>query len=170
MTTHKYYRAYKKLIRRSRLGDSSESPEYQILSKDFPHLAESIRLEGEKKRLEVRVSENDATKLRYKRKIQAIDMELVKLSLKKRIYGESKVETRFRRRLAREQTREKASLIYGVLRKRYTSFRSYDRARGAFLHRSRPPTIFDLSSLAIHEKGIMIREWIKQPRRHNQTK
>jgi hypothetical protein len=165
LTNHRHYHAYKKLIRRSRLGDSVNTPEYQILSTNYPHLAESIRLEGEKQRLEAMAPENEATKLRRKRRIQAIDMDVRRLSLKKRLYGENGVEKGFRRRLGREQTRERTSSIYGAFRKRAAYFLSC-----AFQRRRLPPTTFDLRSLAIHEKGITIREWITRPRRHDRTK
>jgi hypothetical protein len=159
LTTPEHYRAYKKMMLRSHLGDSAHSPEYRILSQAFPFLSESIRLEGEKKRLKAMASENEAAKLRRKRRIHTIDMELRRLDLRKRLHGESGVEARFKRRLVRERSRERASSIYGALRKRAAYLRSCP-----VLRRRLPPTTFDLTSLAIREKGMRVREWVARPR------
>jgi len=82
----------------------------------------------------------------------------------KRLFGENKQEKMFNIRFTFENTKEHVSSLnrtYNTkLRKMHGNLRSFNQSINRFLRRKLPPTIFDLGSLDVSEKGLAVREWI----------
>jgi hypothetical protein len=138
-----------------------KTPEYQILSKNYPNITESIKLEREMKRLNIKLISNKgkSTQFKIKREIAIIKRKLRKNKLLKRLHGESKQEEIFRKTMKPELSN---NIITSLSKKffvtRITNFRKKIRE-------NLPPTIFSLRELDASEKGLELSEWILKTRR-----
>jgi hypothetical protein len=159
-----HYSHYKKLVKMNLQENIEKTHEYKILSKNFPHIAESIRLkkDNEKLKQELKTMKRRSDILQQKRKMNAIKTKIRRENLLKRLYGEYQKETRFNMRLKFDISKEYISSLRNSLRKGYSGFRSFDRTLSKLLSKRLPPVISDLGSLDMAEKGLAIREWVKR--------
>jgi len=143
---NEYYPYYEKLMEMSLEDPAEETAEYKILAERYPHLAESIRLRREKRRLKERLrsAANGSTRFQIKREIFRIERKLVQESTQKRLHGETMQEAIFK--------------AFSIMA---TSRRSLRR----LVLRKLPPTVFDLRSLDTAEKGLAVREWFQERQR-----
>lgn len=136
--TFDYHYFYEKL-RKMKLEEFIEAPEYTILAERYPHIAESLRLEKEQEKLyrELRLMKDRSERSQIRRRIIAIEMELKREGALKHVFGESIQEILFR-----------IHFILMTLRERISSLV--------------PPSFVDLKSLDAAERGWIIREWTRK--------
>lgn len=168
---NEYYPYYEKLMEMSLEDPAEETAEYKILAERYPHLAESIRLRREKRRLKERLrsAANGSTRFQIKREIFRIERKLVQESTQKRLHGETMQEAIFKAFSIMATSRRSISSFAGSARnamaKPYRGFRSVCRALRRLVLRKLPPTVFDLRSLDTAEKGLAVREWFQERQR-----
>ena len=141
-----------------------KTPEYQILSRIYPNITESIKLEREMKRLsnKLKSKKEKSTEFRIKREITIIRGKMRKNKLLKRLHGESKKEAIFRKTmklgLSNKIFTSLSKKYHSVFVRRITFFRKKIRE-------NLPPTIFSLRELDVTEKGMELSEWIRETRK-----
>ena len=156
-----YYKYYEKLMNMNLNRSIVKTPEYHILSKIYPNITESIKLEREMERLnnKLKSKKGKSTEFKTKREIAIIKGKLRKNKLLKRIHGEGKQEAIFRKTMKPELSN---NIITSLSKKffvgRITNFRKKIRE-------NLPPTIFSLRELDATEKGMELREWIRRTRK-----
>ena len=157
----KYYKYYEKLMSMNLNRSIVKTPEYHILSKIYPNITESIKLEREMKRLnnKLKSKKGKSTEFKIKREIAIIKGKLRKNKLLKRLHGESKQEAIFRKTMKPELSNNIiTSFSKKFFVKRITNFRKKIRE-------NLPPTIFSLRELDVADKGMELSEWIRKTRR-----
>ncbi len=164
------YTFFRKLLRLTREDAIEDTPEYQAFYQRFPHITTSIRLTRERDRLhqQIRSVEKGAARHHLNQDLFEINEQLARENLLKRLHGETRQETRFRIRLALEQTEERVSSLRSSVNRTYRaalnkmsgSRRSANQKINRFLRRTLPPTVFDLGSMDMQEKGLAVREWV----------
>lgn len=167
-----YYPYYEKLLRMRLEERIAEAPEFKVLAKRYPHLAESIRLKREIEILKENLkSLKDMSKrFRIKREIISIKAKLKRENILKRLYAENKQEAylyvRFKISISKE--RISSLVVKGriAFRKVYIDlqkgFKSLRKALRELVHSKLPPTVFDLKSLDTAEKGLVVKEWVQK--------
>ena len=172
--TKDYYPYYEKLIKMSIEEPIAETPEYKVLAEGYPHLAESIKLKREVKRLKekLRSLEERSKRSQMNREILRIETKLKRENIQKRLHGESKQEAIFKTSSAIATSKERVSSLASnardALRKAYADIRSVDRSLRRSMHRKLPPSIFDLRSLDTAERGLAVKEWLLEHHRKRQ--
>jgi hypothetical protein len=169
-----YYLFYKKLIRMSLEETIEDTHEYKALYEHYPHITQSIRLRREKERLKnINSLDKGSARLHNKSQLFEIKEQLEREKIFKRLLGESKQEKMFNLRFKFENKKERVSSLirtYNTTRKKmHGNLRSFNQSINRFLHRKLPPTIFDLGSLDMNEKGLAVREWIIKNNESHQT-
>lgn len=182
-----YYPYYEKLVRRRLEEPIAEALEYKVFAERYPHIAESLKLKREIKRLKEKLKslEDRSARCRTKREIIRTKAKLKRESVLKRLHRENKQESIFNIRFTIATSKELIFLVamrvYNSLQKGYISLReeyfnlrknlrlAYMNFRKAYrdslkalrrlMHRKVPPSVFDLKSLHIAEKGLALREW-----------
>ena len=157
----KYYKYYEKLMNMNLNQSIVKTPEYHILSKIYPNITESIKLEREMKRLnnKLKMKKGKSTEFKIKREIAIIKRKLRKNKLLKRLHGEDKQEAIFRKTMKPELSNNIiTSLSKKFFVRRITNFRKKIRE-------NLPPTIFSLRELDATEKRMELGEWIRKTRR-----
>lgn len=159
-----YYPYYEKLMEMSLEEPAEETAEYKILAERYPHLAESIRLRREKRRLKERLrsAANGSTRFQIKREIFRIERKLVQESTQKRLHGETMQEATFKAFSIMATSKRSISSFAGSARNAIA--KPYRGLRRLVL-RNLPPTVFDLRSLDTAEKGLAVREWLQERQR-----
>ena len=138
-----------------------KTPEYHILSKIYPNIAGSIKLEREMKRLnnKLKSKKGKSTEFKIKREIAIIKRKLRKNKLLENLHGEGKQEAIFRKTMKPESSNNIiTSLSKKYFVRRITNFRKKIRE-------NLPPTIFSLRELDATEKRMELGEWIRKTRR-----
>jgi hypothetical protein len=155
-----------------------DTPEYKALYEHYPHITKSIRLRREKKRLKKLNSlDKGSVRLYHKRQMLEIKEHLDREKTFKRLFGENKQEKIFNRRFKFENIKENVSSLNSSLnrtfnntiKKIYGNLRSFNQRKSRLLHRNLLPTLFDLRSLDVNEKGLAVREWIYKNDESRQT-
>jgi len=169
-----YYFFFKKLTRMSLDETIEDTHEYKALYEHYPHITKSIRLRREKERLKkINSLDKGAARLHNKRQMLEIKEQLEREKILKRLLGESKQEKMFNIRFTFENTKERVSSLnrrYNTkLRKMRGNLRSFNQSINRLLHRKLPPTLFDLGSLDVNEKGLAVREWVLKNHESHQT-
>ncbi len=141
----KYYSYYEKLMNMTGQWAITDTYAYKSLSTRYPHIAESIRLQKEKARLqgEHTSSKDESNRHRLSTEIRNIEASLRKERLLKHFHREKAQETKYRIRYAMARIHRGA--------------RIQDRIQ-SFL----PPTLQDLKSLDQTDRALALRQWIKR--------
>ena len=168
------YFFFKKLIQMNLEEDIEDTPEYKALYEHYPHITKSIRLRREKERLKKLNSlDKGSVRLYHKRQMLEIKEHLDREKTFKRLFGENKQEKIFNRRLTFENTKERISSLNRTfnttLKKIHENLPLFNQRKSRLLHRNRLPTLFDLRSLDVNEKGLAVREWIYKNDESRQT-
>jgi len=162
-----YYPYYEKLMRMAPLMAVEETPEYKALATGCPCLSKSIELQKKLERLrgELR-SAKGSTRLHIRSQMKSLVRQLERQDLLKRLRGESKLETNYKRRFAIATLRRQLLSIAKRVRNAYSELenRVEERSRMARLSRvsKLPPSLFDLRSLDPADRGLALREWIEK--------
>jgi len=162
-----YYKHYERLMKMKLDNSIVKSPEYQIFSEIFPHIAESIRLKREIEKLTNKLEsvKTRSVKIRIKKEISITRTKLRKNNLLKRLHGERKHETKFNRKFKINTSKMRLFFFtkkyYMKLEQAITNLRK--KLKG-FMIRNLPPTIFNLRELDASEKGLALREWNQKNR------
>ncbi len=169
-----YYYFFKKLTLMSLEDAIEDTPEYRILYEHYPHITKSIKLRREKERLKKIYSlKKGSARLYNKRQMLKIKEHLEREKIFKRLFGENKQEKMFNRRLTFENTKERVSSLNRTfntsLKKIHGNLPLFNQCKNRLLHRNRLPTLFDLRSLDVNEKGLAVREWIYKNNKSHQT-
>ena len=138
-----------------------KTPEFHILSKNYPNITESIKLEREMKRLnnKLKSKKGKSTEFKIKREVTIIKGKLRKNKLLKRMHGEGKQEAIFRKTMKPELSNNIiTSLSKKFFVRRITNFRKKIRE-------NLPPTIFSLKELDVTDKRMGLSEWIRKTRK-----
>jgi hypothetical protein len=144
--TFHYHYFYEKL-RKMKLEEFIEAPEYTVLAERYPHIAKSLRLEKEREKLrtELRFKKDRSERSRIRKRIIGIEMELKRERALKYVFGESMQENLFRIRFILITVKQRIS---SLVRQRISSLV--------------PPSFVDLKSLDALERGWIIREWTRK--------
>ncbi len=153
--TTNYYLYYERLMKMRLEKPVVEAPEYELLSKHYPHLAKSIKLKREIKRLKKkkRALKERRMKLRMEKEILDIKAKLKRENILKKLHGESRREAVFHIHFT---TRS--------INRRILSFAK--RIRGALgatdrnIHEVFLSPVFDLKSLDATERSLAVKEWL----------
>lgn len=169
-----YYYFFKKLTLMSLEEAIEDTPEYNALYERYPHITKSIKLRREKERLKkINSLKKGFARLYNKRQMLEIKEHLEREKIFKRLFGENKQEKMFSIRLTFENTKERVSSLNRTLnttiKKIYGNLRLFNQRKSRLLHRNRLPTLFDLRSLDVNEKGLAVREWIYKNDESRQT-
>ena len=141
-----------------------KTSEYSSFSSRYPYITESIRLKREIKRLtnKLKTEKVGSTKFKIKRKITTAKTKMRKNNLLKRIHKESKQEAIFQKKLKRENTKIR---IAALTKKGSTTLGKINRKFKRSMHKNLPPTLFSLRELTAAEKGLALREWVRENRK-----
>ena len=169
---------YEKLVTLPIGEEITELPEYDSFSRSYPHIAVSIGLKREFTRLSSEVKTADREKSsKIRRQMDDIRLRLRQEGILKRLKGERKAEALFRRwflhtTLKRRlvsftnslvtSTKTRLSLIRTLARQRWIDWK---KAGARSSRRRFPPSLFDLGSLYVAEKGLALQEWIRAIRK-----
>lgn len=174
-----YYLFYKKLILLSLEEIVEDTREYKALYERYPHITKTIKLRREEERLKQKISSLDkgSARLHTKRQMFRIKEQLEREKILKRLFGENQKEKMFKKRLTFEKTKEYVSSLNSslnrtyshTLRKMHGNLRLRNQSISRFIRSKLPPTIFDLGSLDVNEKGLVVREWIMKNHETHQT-
>jgi len=161
-----YFKYYEKIVKADLNQQVTKTLEYQHFSEAYPHIAESVELKRNLKRLtqQLKSKEHKASKLKIKREINITKSKLRKNSLNKRLHGENKQEAFFRKQLKREATKIHHSLLIKKKLKKYRSTGTFRLKLRRFMHRKLPPTFFNLREHDVSEKGMVLKEWLQKKR------
>jgi len=162
------YQYYKKLLTMKIEKPVTETREFQALAKNYPHIAESIRLKTEMRRLkETLASAKDRqTRLQAKRQMNSIKAKLRREKILKQLHVEGKHERAYRTRFFLFSTKKRVSSL--IVKGLSTSKKAYiklQRKSSILAHRRLPPSIFDLRSLDLTEKNLALKEWLQDRRK-----
>ena len=154
-----YYPYYDKLIKMSIEEPIAETREYKVLARRYPHLAESIKLKREIKRLKekLRSLEERSKRSQMNREIIRIETKLKRENIQKRLHGETSFTIA-----------SLASNARDALRKAYADIRLVDRSLRRSVYKKLPPSVFDLRSLDTAERGLAVKEWLLEHHRKHQ--
>jgi len=139
--------------------------DFQSFSELYPYIAESIRLERKINQLTNRLKfeKNKGVEFKIKREITAMKSKLKRNNLYKRLHGENKHEAIFRRRFKRSRSKIRYSLRVENFRTIFgRTIREAQKKIGSFMHNNLPPSVFNLRELTIEEKGLELKEWLKE--------
>lgn len=163
-----FYPQYKKLVKTLPEKTIAETAEYTAFAQRYPHLAESIRLRSDMKRLQktMNLTKDHSAKRKINAEMNKIKTALKRKNISARIHGESSVATQYRVHFAVDTLREHIQYLvtrsFNVLKRtRRTSQRRLNR----LVHKRLPPSIFDLNSLDVAEKHVSIIEWVRNRRK-----
>ena len=160
----KYYMYYEKLMKMKLEQSIVKTSEYSSFSKIYPYIAESIRLKRGMERLtnKLKTEKVSSTKFKIKREISITKTKLRKNNLFKRIHGESKQEAIFQRKLKLGTTK---MYVSSFTKKGYTTLGQSIRKLRRSMRTNLPPSLFNLRELDAAEKGLALREWIRENRK-----
>jgi len=163
-----YYPHYEKLTEMKLEELIAESPEYKILAERYPHLAESIKLKMEIKRLkEKRKSlQERSARLKIERRIARTKGKLKLENVHKQLHRENKQEIIFNFKILKKKTSSSVRGIYTLSQKAYSGLqKDFHKSRKNLrkvLRKTLPPTIFNVKSLNVAEKGLSVKEWVQE--------
>lgn len=144
-----------------------KTSEFQRFSELYPHIAESIRLKRKIKRLTnlLKSEKYEGSEFKIKREISVTKSKLRKNNLLKRLHGESKQEAIFQRKFKRNRSKMRYSLLMMkcrmIIGQPISNFR---RKLRISMHRNLPPSLFNLRELTVAEKGLALKEWLREKR------
>lgn len=163
----KHYKQYEKLVKMDLDQSVIETSDYKIFSEIYPYIAESIRLERKLNRLTnlLKSQKNNNKEFKIKREITRTKSKLQKNKLHKRLHSEKKIESIFRKKLKSGQSRKRES----VTTRKYSDlvckpFKKVQKKVSILIHNNLPPTLFNLRELTVTERGMALREWLKEKR------
>lgn len=150
-----YYPYYERLMKKRLEEPVVEAPEYEVLARRYPHLAKSIKLKRDIKRLEKkRTTLKERTmKLRIEKEILGIKAKLKRENILKKLHGESRREAVFHTYFTIRSFSER---IHSLARR--ISVTSGKTARN--IHEVFLSPVFDLKSLDATERSLALREWL----------
>lgn len=150
-----YYLYYERLMKIRLEKPMVEAPEYEVLSKRYPHLAESIKLKREITRLEKKrgAIKERTMKLQIRKEILAMKAKLKRENILKKLHGESRREAVFQIHFTIRSINER---IFSLARRISVAFGATDRK----IHEMLLSPIFDLKSLDAAERSLAVREWL----------
>jgi len=163
-----YYLFYSKLMQLSLEETVEDVPEYKSLYESYPHIAESIKLRRETKKLKKKIksSENGSERIHKRIEMFAIKEKLRMENINKNLFGENKLQTRFDRRFKFETSKQKIyqvkKRVNATFKNAHINLRSKERKIRRFLLGKLPPVIPNLGSLDISEKYLDVKEWIEK--------
>lgn len=163
----KHYKKYERIMKMDPEQSIFKNFDFQSFSELYPYIAESIRLERKINRLTnlLKSEKHKGAKFKIKREIIATKSELKKNNLHKRLHGENKHEAIFRRRFKRSRSKIRNSLRIKNFRITFgRPIREAQKKIGAFMYNNLPPSLFNLRELTIEEKGLALKEWLKEKR------
>ena len=143
-------------------------PEYKLLYESYPHVAESIKLRRESKKLKKKIKSSKNGSERIQRRIEmfAIKEKLRMENINKNLFGENKLQTRFDRRFKFETSKQKTyqlkKRVNDTFKNAHINLRSKEQKIRMFLRRKLPPVIPNLGSRDISEKCLDVKEWTKK--------
>jgi len=163
-----YYPQYKKLLKLKDEKPASETKEFRILAERYPHIAESIRLKDEMRRLKEKLKsvKERATKFQMKKEMSNIKAKLKREGIRKKLHGEHKQERLFHTRFVVDLTKEKLSSMrkksHATLERTHTKV---GRRLSTLRQQRLPPSLLDLRSLYLAEKNTALKEWVQNHRK-----
>lgn len=162
----KHFNYYEKIVKADLNQQVSETTEYHNFSEVYPHIAESVKLKRNLKRLkqQLKSTEHQGSKFRIKREINLTKSELRKNSLNKRLHGENKQEALFLKQLKRGATKTHYSFLIKKRPKKCQSTGTFRLKLKRFMHRKLPPTLLNLREHDVSEKGMILKEWLQEKR------
>lgn len=164
------YPYYKRLLRIRFEEPIAETQDYQHLARQYPYMAESIRLKLEMQMLKekAKLAKDRVSKGKTRREVSEIRAKQRRNSILKRLHGENRKDWVYRLNFGFETLRERVLL---QILKRYKTLERLRKRLGKRWHRNVqrtvPPSILDLRSLDCVEKDLMLKEWVQN--RHEQV-
>ncbi len=162
------YPQYKKLLKMKDEKPAAETKEYKILAQRHPHIAESIRLKDEMRRLKEGLNSTGerSTKLQMKREMNSIKAKLRREGIRKRLRGEDKQERLYHARFIVDSAKEKLSSMHKKSQATLeTTHTKVGRRLSTLKQQKLPPSLLDLRSLYLAEKNMALKEWIQNRRK-----
>jgi len=163
-----YYKHYEKLMKMPLEQPMVTTSEYHSFSEIYPRITESIRLKRELERLTNKLKSEKAgsSKFKTKREITITKTKMKRNNLFKRLHGERKQEAIFQRKLKLRTMKMRGSSLVKKFQKRLGQpNKNFKRRLRRSLHRNLPPSLFNLRELDVSEKGLALREWLRENRK-----
>jgi len=150
-----YYLYYERLMKIRLEELVVEAPEYRVLARRYPHLAKSIKLKREIRRLEKKrtTTKERTMKLRIEKEILSIKAKLKRENILKKLHGESRREAVFHIHFITRSIKER---IFSFARRISVTLGKTDRN----IHEVFLSPVFDLKSLDAAERSLAVREWL----------
>ncbi len=158
------YAQYKKLLKKKDETPVTETREFKALAERHPHIAESVRLKDEMRKLKERLesAKETHTKSKIRKEMNSLKVKLRREEIRKRLHGENKLERTYHARFIRDSATEKLSSM------RKNSQASFERTRtkvgrrlSTLKQQKLPPSLLDLKSLYLAEKNVALKKWVK---------
>ena len=145
-----------------------ETPEYQQFSEVYPHIAQSILMKRKIQHLtnELKSEDFEGSKFKLKREISKTKSKLKKNNLVKGLHGENKQETVFQKKYKRKIQKARSKAFRKKVKTRISRpVTKFCKRLSSSMHRNLPPSVFNLNSMDVSERGLELREWLKQKRK-----
>jgi len=161
------YRYYKGLMKAELDRPTRETDEYKALAEHYPHVAESLNLKKEIDELgrKLKSAKDRKTSFQMKKALNETRKKLRRESMLKQLHGESKQQAIYHIRFIIESAGESAFSFIRKCREILRGICANTQRRMRRLVRMRiPPSILDLRSLDLTERGLVLREWVQDRR------
>ncbi len=148
-------------------GSTRETDEYKALAEHYPHVAESLNLKKEINELgrKLKSVKDRQTIFQMKKTLSETRKKLRRESMLKQLRGESKQQAIYHIRFILESVGESA---FFSMRKCWQILRDIcanaQRRMCRLVRMRTPPSILDLRSLDLTERGLVLREWVQDRR------
>lgn len=162
------YAQYKRLLKRKDEIPVTETKEFKVLAERHPHIAESVRLKDEMRKLKERLESAKERKTRSKasKEMNSLKVKLRREEIRKKLHGESKLERTYHARFIRDSATEKLS---SWRKKSQASLKrtrtKVGRRLGTLKQQKLPPSFLDLKSLYLVERNVALKEWVRSRRK-----
>lgn len=164
----KQYRNYERIMKMELWQPVVETLEFKQFSQVYPNIAQSIVLKRKIQHLTNELKSDDfkGSKFKLKREISKAKSKLKKNKLTKGLHGENKQESVFQKKYKRKIRKARSKAFRKKVKNRISRpFTKFRKRLSSFMHRNLPPSVFNLNSMDISERGFELREWLKQKRK-----
>jgi len=161
------YRYYKGLMKVELERPIRETDEYKALFEHYPHVAESLNLKKEIDELgrKLKSAKDRKTSFQMKKALNETRKKLRRESMLEQLHGGSKQQAIYHVRFIIESVGESAFSFIRKCREILRGVCANAQRRMCRLVRMRiPPSILDLRSLDLTERGLVLREWVQDHR------
>jgi hypothetical protein len=162
------YPQYKKLLKKKDETPVTETKEFKALTERYPHIAESVRLKDEMRKLKEKLksAKERQTKSQIRKDMNSLKAKLRREEIRKKLHGEDKLERTYHARFIMDSATEKLSSWREKSRVSLKRTRTkVGRRLDTLKQQKLPPSLLDLKSLYLVERNVALKEWVQNRRK-----